>query len=146
MKLGRFSDILDIYGAAPESWPESEREAALTLMRSSLPAARLFARARALDRLLAASPLSGHAPGPARLSRLRARILDAAERPAPGWTSRWLGLDVGPSQIWPSVAGLAFATILGFAVGLAGLLQQDTDRDTDETAGWAVSDVALGGP
>ena len=134
MKLGRFSAILETYGADPERWPANEREAALALATSSVPAARALADARGLDSLLRQQAFPDIAEDPEQFTRLHSAILFGVRRRTGTWFARWFGIDLAPSQLWPSVAGLALATVLGFAVGLGGLLQADTDRDADEVS------------
>ncbi len=144
MNLGRFRDIVEAYGADSELWPESERAAALALSRSSLPAARLLAGARALDGALRGASISVD-PGPRELIALKDRIMAAAIAPNQGWLRQWFGVDLSPARLWPSLAGLAFATALGVAVGAAGLLQMDSDREPDDGSGWMVADMADAG-
>ncbi|MDB5397643.1 MAG: hypothetical protein JWM91_5149 [Rhodospirillales bacterium] len=134
MKLGRFSAILDAYGAAPERWPAHEREAALELARSSLPAARALSEAHALDTTLLRMSVPDIESDPERFISLRSAIVSAAQPRIGNWFDRWLGVDLTPSQLWPSVAGLTVATLLGFAVGLGGLIQIDPDHDADDVA------------
>jgi len=133
VKLARFSAILEAYGAAPERWPKAERAAALALTRSSLVAARALAQARLLDNALEASSLQDTDADKSRLTYLHARIVAATNKVSPSFLRRWLGFDLAPSQLWPSVAGLALATVLGFAVGISGLMQADTNRDADDS-------------
>ena len=141
MKLGRFSAILDAYGAAPERWPAEERADALALSQSSLPAARALANARALDAMLSEQVFPDIALDDERFARLHSTIVSGARHLAESWLGRWFGIDLAPSQLWPSVAGLAFATLLGFAVGLGGLLQAETDRDADEVSALSPIDM-----
>jgi hypothetical protein len=133
VKLARFSAILEAYGAAPERWPEGERAAALALTRSSIVAARELAQARLLDNALEASSLKDADADPSKLTYLHARIVAATNRAPPSFLRRWLGFDLAPSQLWPSLAGLALATVLGFAVGVSGLMQTDVNRDADDS-------------
>ena len=142
MKLGRFSAILDAYGAAPERWPEEERESAMALARSSLPAARALARARALDTALMAKTFPDIALEPEHFTHLHAAIVSEARRLTGNWFGRWFGIDLAPRQLWPSIVGLAFATVLGFAVGLGGLLHADADRDSEEVSVLSPIDLA----
>ncbi len=144
MKLSRFNTIVDAYGAAPERWPEHEREDALALSRSSLPAARLLAEARSLDRTLRSSASSGFAVDPARIAVLYAEIAAAARPITRNWFGSWFGFDVTPSQLWPSAAGLALATVLGFGVGLGGLLHAGSDHDAQEVR--VLSSIDLSAP
>jgi hypothetical protein len=145
VKLGRFVAILEAYGAAPERWPREERDAALTLTRLSLPAARALNEARALDRALEEAVVPDIALDPARFISLHSAIVSAAQPRRGNWFVRWLGVDVTPSQLWPSVAGLAVATVLGFAVGLGGLIQIDPDHDADDVAVLSSIDLSAAG-
>jgi hypothetical protein len=133
VKLARFSAILEAYGAAPERWPEGERAAALALTRSSIVAARELAQARLLDDALESSALEDADADTSRLTFIHARIVAATNKVSPSLLRRWLGFDLAPSQLWPSLAGLALATVLGFAVGISGLMQADTSRDADDS-------------
>ena len=132
MKLGRLSAIIEAYGADPERWPADEREDALALAKSSVPAALALAEARALDSILLQQAFPDIAEDAEQFTRLHSSIVSGVRRRAGTWFGRWFGIDLAPSQLWPSVAGLALATVLGFAVGLGGLLQAETDRDPDE--------------
>ena len=135
MKLCRLSAILEAYGADPEHWPADEREAALALTKSSVPAARALAEARMLDAALSQQSFPDIADDADRFTLLHSAIVSRAQRrPTRTWFGHWFGFDLAPSQLWPSVAGLALATVLGFAVGLGGLLQTETDHETDEIA------------
>jgi hypothetical protein len=128
------SAILDAYGADPARWPTDEREAALALTRASLPAARALADARALDAALLRQSFPDIADEADRFTLLHAAIVSTTRRAASTWFGRWFGFDLAPSHLWPSVAGLALASVLGFAVGLGGLLQTETDHESDELA------------
>jgi hypothetical protein len=141
VNLGRFSAILETYGADPERWPADERETALALATSSLPAARALAGARALDTLLLRQAFPDIAEEPERFTRLHSAIVSGARHRASTWFERWFGIDLAPSQLWPSIAGLALATVLGFAVGLGGLPQAGTDHDADEVSALATIDL-----
>jgi hypothetical protein len=143
VKLNRLSAILEAYGADPQRWPADEREAALALTRSSVPAARALAEARMLDSALEQQSFPDIAAEADRFTQLHATIVSAARfRPTRTWFGHWFGFDLAPSQLWPSVAGLALASMLGFAVGLGGLLQTDTDHEGDEIAVLAPIDLS----
>jgi hypothetical protein len=133
VKLGRFIAILDAYGAAPERWPERDRADALALARSSVAAARALAQVRALDEALRAFDAPALAAESPRFAALHDRILARARPLAKGFLGRWLGFEVKPAQLWPSVGGLALATMLGFAVGVAGLVQTDSASESDDS-------------
>jgi hypothetical protein len=135
VKLSRLSAILGAYGADPERWPADEREAALALTRSSVPAARALAEARMLDSVLQQQSFPSLADETDQFTLLHSAIVSAARRrPTRTWFGHWFGFDLAPSQLWPSLAGLALASVLGFAVGLGGMLQTETDHETDEIA------------
>ena len=142
MKLGRFSAILDAYGAAPERWPERERADALALSRSSVEAARALAQARILDAALKSAEAFDLEADPVRFAHLHSRIMNGARALGVSWFVRWFGVDVTPRQLWPSVAGLALATLLGFAVGVTGLIQLDSSHDNDDALLSAIDEPA----
>ncbi len=146
MDLGRFSAILDAYGAAPERWPADMRDAALALAQSSLPAARALARAQALDTVIARATIPDFEADTARFIALHSAIVSAARSRGASWASRWLGFDLSPAQLWPSLAGLTVATLLGFAVGLGGLIQADDDHEADDVAVLSPLDLPAAGP
>ena len=145
MELGRFHTILNAYGAAPERWPEDERAAALALTRASVPAARALADARALDQSLDAYAISGITLDPNSLVLLQARIVASAQPMMQSWIGRWFGVSLTPRQLWPSLAGLAMASILGFAVGLGGILQTEPGHDADDALTFSSTDLSIGG-
>ena len=145
MELDRFHTILNAYGAAPERWPQDERDACLTLTRMSVAAARALAEARILDESLKAYPFSNAMLEPHRFALLQARIVEAAQPTMQSWMGRWFGVSLTPMQLWPSVAGLAMATILGFAVGLGGVLQTESNRDADDGLAFSSTDLSIGG-
>jgi hypothetical protein len=142
VKLGRFSAILEAYGADPQRWPSDEREDALALTKSSVPAARALAEAHVLDAVLLKQAFPDIAEEAERFTILHSAILSGARRRTSTWFGRWFGIDLAPSQLWPSVAGLALATVLGFAVGLGGLLQLETDHDADEVSVLSAIDLS----
>jgi hypothetical protein len=142
VKLGRFSAILEAYGADPRRWPSDEREDALALTKSSVPAARALAEARILDAVLLQQAFPDIAEDAEQFTVLHSAILSGAHRRTSTWFGRWFGIDLAPSQLWPSVAGLALATVLGFAVGLGGLLQAETDHDADEASVLSAIDLS----
>ena len=145
MELGRFRIILNAYGAAPERWPAEERDDALVLTRASVTAARALADARAFDEALEASAVSSLALDQNHLASLQARIVHAAEPFMQSWMGRWLGISLTPRQLWPSIAGLAMASILGFAVGVGGILQTESNHDTDDGLVFSSVDLSIGG-
>jgi hypothetical protein len=145
VELGRFRTILNAYGATPERWPTEERDDALALTRASVTAARALADARTFDEKLEASALSNINLDPSHFAMLQARIVGAAQPMMQSWMGRWLGISLTPRQLWPSIAGLAMASILGFAVGLGGILQTESNRDADDGLVFSSADLSIGG-
>ncbi len=145
MELARFHTILNAYGAAPERWPRDERDAALALTLASVTAARALAEARILDDSLHAGAFSNVTLDPNRFALLQARIVGAAQPMMQSWMGRWFGISLTPMQLWPSLAGLAMASILGFAVGLGGVLQTESNHDADDGLAFSSTDLSIGG-
>lgn len=144
MNLRRFSAIISSYGADPARWPEAERATAEAFVRSSDDAARLLSQAHRLDDMLAGSHLGRGSPTLHDLGALQFRILAGARPIRTSFFERWFGFELTPVQIWPSLAGLALATVLGFGVGLGGLLQSDTERYSDDLTLSQIDYVAAG--
>jgi hypothetical protein len=89
------------------------------------------------------------------LQALQARIVAATSRPPVVsslfgfWDSllERLGLDLTPAQLWPSLAGLSVMTVLGFAVGINGLIDNSAQTtDADDTVVVSSIDFTLGSP
>jgi hypothetical protein len=117
MNETRLKRLIEAYGAEPERWPDAERAAAMALLKKSAEARALVAEARRLDRLLAAAPVGSTAP--AATAALRRRIAALPEESAPGAPAAG-SRTIGPwpaIRLWPSVAGLAAAGLIGFVVG-----------------------------
>jgi hypothetical protein len=77
LTMERLQCLLDAYGAAPERWPDAEREAAARLIARSDAARARWEEAADVDRLLDTLPVDP--PSPA----LTARVLAAAPRRRP---------------------------------------------------------------
>ena len=117
MTSKRVSELIAAYGAAPEKWPVSEREAALALMQRD-PALRAELQAMAaLDAALDRWP----SPAPHLNAVALAAHVSATPRPRAAARRSFLRF---PIFAWPNAAGLAAAALVGFLVGWSGL---DTD-------------------
>jgi hypothetical protein len=147
VKISRFNANLDANGATAENWPDREREAALTLARSSVVAARALADARRLDDALKAYRSLDVAADPARLNLLRSRIIAAAAPRSNSWAVRWFGFDPTPAQFRHSLAGLAVVALLGFGVGAGagGLIQIGSEHDSEDLSTLTVVDLPNSG-
>lgn len=114
MTIDRFRDILDAYGADPAHWPDSERAAMRDLIATSPGARTALANAASLDALLAHDRPVMPTLNPLQIA---ARVAATPRVPRGGWMVR---------RMWPNVAGLAAAALIGFVVGWTGLDQNVT--------------------
>ena len=112
MTIDRLRTILEAYGAAPERWPEAEREGALALIAQSPEARAAVAAAQALDATLGA--YANPAENAINPLKLVATITAQPQRPQAKTPAR---ITIG----WPNFAGLAAALVAGFIVGWSGL-------------------------
>ena len=134
--------LLEAYGADPARWPAEDprRAKAWALIDSGdAMAAKSVAAARALDRAL-----DTMAP-PAPSAALTGAILQAAQKPGPGFRS-WAGLLEKPALLKP-VGTLACAGLLGIMVGIwspvpvAGIGDRQTAGLETELASLGALDV-----
>jgi hypothetical protein len=114
MTSKRVSELIAAYGAAPEKWPVSEREAALALMNGD-PALRAERQQMAaLDAALDRWP----SPAPHLDAVALAAFVSATPQPRAKARRSFLSF---PIFAWPNAAGLAAAALVGFLVGWSGL-------------------------
>jgi hypothetical protein len=116
MTLARFEALLDAYGAVPERWPSSERDAAELLLQTDPAAQRVVAAAVQFDTLLDAYEVAEVSP------RVRARVLEVPVVAAR--TRRKFGFRVA----W----AIAFSCVIGIASG--ALTAPEASADDDEWA------------
>ena len=104
--LARFEALLDAYGAASKRWPADRRAWAEALLARSREAQALHAAAARLDGLLDTANVE---PAPAHLIGRVLAAAPSAPRAASGkgWFAGW----------FKPAAGLAFAAVLGLALG-----------------------------
>ncbi|HWA43089.1 MAG TPA: hypothetical protein VHA10_07750 [Hypericibacter adhaerens] len=115
MNVKRLEQILAAYGARPERWPATEREAAEALLARDPHAQRLLREARRLDGLLDSLPAQELQID---ASSLAARLSERPQEPtnpraARAARSRWWHLPI----IMPNLVGLAAAAAAGFWIG-----------------------------
>ena len=110
MPLTRFRSLIGTYGAAPERWPESEREAARALLDRSSEARDALADAALLDRLLATH--KAPAPSEELVDELDRRF--AATRTPARWLRSHWRVPSMPRLARPAVAlaGVAAALVV----------------------------------
>lgn len=139
MRHGRFTRLIEAYGADPAHWPEDERAAAERHLAGDPSARAALEEARRLDALLERLPAPPEAPSIALPMNLPAQ-----RRPA---LQRLLHLGRGAAwAMWPRVAALAMASVLGVLIGLSSIGDQlypaqDSDAtasvfDSAPTGGW----------
>ena len=119
--LDRLRALLDAYGAAPERWPEPERDAARRLCAESTAAAAMLRQAAELDRLLDAASIQPPSPALERL------VVSGAPRPRSSVRRRVL------------VVTLPVAIAASIAIWLTG---HDPAHRTDEPISLAVGDYS----
>ena len=126
LSLERFRALVEAYGARPEVWPASEREAALSLCAASPEARALVAAESLLDAELAAgAPPELDPDFLRRLNEVPLRVPQHAR-----WSLRhWLV----PSLSW------AFAAVVGLGIGLTS---DPWDEPADVSAAVASADSA----
>ncbi len=118
LSLERFATLVEAYGAAPDRWPDDEREAAQQLVASSAQARELLDREAALDHLLQ------FAPEVSPSAQLRQKVLADAPASDRGWTSRF---DEWTRSLWPfgprwqPATALVAAAALGILTGTVSL-------------------------
>jgi hypothetical protein len=123
--------LLDIYGADRTRWPARERLRFASVISDDKAAARLLAKAEALDRLLDQAPATSEAD----MEALKERIMAAALRSggtnlqvvAGGGsaTKNWPARLKAPAFAarvaeWPAAAVLAASLVVGVMLGSAG--------------------------
>jgi hypothetical protein len=139
MKLDRFTELLDAYGAEPRRWPSGERGAAQALLEVSAEARARLAAAAALDALLDQAAGAEAPCDEAAFARLSAEITATAQAP--------LGTSHRPGErgLWVKAASLAAAALIGFVVSWTQLvdfgpastnLSTTTSFDVAEDLSW----------
>jgi len=127
----QFARLVQAYGADPQRWPASEREAAQRLVSSNAATQRLLAEARELDRALASATPP---PVPATLER---RLLADFDRAQQRWSLRKL-INSGAQIVWPGAPlwqpAAVFAVALTFGIALAILAPLDLRPSEDSSA------------
>ncbi|MBO1076527.1 hypothetical protein [Roseomonas marmotae] len=85
MRMARFYDLLDTYGADLGRWPRADAEAARTLLKASPEAQERLRHTSGLDDALRGSRMG---PDPAALARMRAHVaVHVARMPLPAVSS-----------------------------------------------------------
>lgn len=137
MRIERFRELLDAYGANPARWPQAERAGALALVATSAEARSLRDAEAAFDVLI---DFADTAPVTAQLE---ARILATLPqtRTRAGLPKFLAGLWPGRSA-WVPASALALSLALGLAVGtfVPSLMGLANPHDQD------LALVALGEP
>jgi hypothetical protein len=129
MTPDRFATLIDAYGASPERWPASERQAALAYLRATPAAQALVAEAGRLDALL------DRLEAPVVAIDL-ARITATAQEPAANVLAFKPKQRSLPQQFrqWARAGALAAAGICGLVVGMENFSDQAVRSANASTA------------
>jgi hypothetical protein len=129
MTPDRFATLIDAYGASPERWPASERQAALAYLQATPAAQALVAEAGRLDALL------DRLEAPAVHIDL-ARITATAQEPAANVIAFKPKARAWPQQFrhWARAGALAAAGICGLVVGMENFSDQAVRNANASTA------------
>jgi hypothetical protein len=159
--LEELRTALEVVGARPERWSDTQRARLAAFVEYDTEAAQLFAEAKALDRVLDFAPSDGTAG-----SDLEARILAAATI-LPQQHSASVGIGAGATIIplpsrrivkerrwtWQSLTVLAASLVVGVVIGISGevssILSQPSvvasvDTDIDDSIAGALFDSGEG--
>lgn len=129
MKIERLQEILDAYGADPSRWPAGERAAAEGLLRGSTEARAMQTQAATLDTAL--DHWQAPPTDPWLVQRIVAKARSTPQR-RPSLFER-LGIFL-PGPVWPQLAGLAGALLIGFVIGMSDIVQADAADTIDMTS------------
>ncbi|MFC0633412.1 hypothetical protein [Brevundimonas balnearis] len=135
MDATRLSELADAYGADWRRWPETERDAARSLLARDPELERVLFEARGLDAILHAAPRLDVS------ARLRERVIDAAPKARKGpfaWAPR--ATSRAPRSAWLSGAGVAAAVCAGLLVGEAAVSRAAIDIQADVVLYQAAAD------
>ena len=138
MRHGRFMRLIGAYGADPARWPEEERAAAGRRMADDPAARAAIDEARRLDALLDRMP-----PPPDVAAIELPAVLPAQRRPV---LHRLLRAGRGAVwAVWPRVAALAMASVVGMLIGLSGVGDQLYGTQDTDTATTVFDSAPAGG-
>ena len=118
--LAQLEAVLDIHGAKPSRWPDGARAGLLAFIAADESAARLFAEAEALDRLLGAAPDAAPNGLEARILAAAATLPQMHASPVAVMPRRRALVPPPPRRIWPELTLLAASLFLGLLIGLSG--------------------------
>lgn len=110
-----FTEIVDRYGAAPESWPASVRAACQQLLSEDALARELLQQQRRLDMLLDAVPVPEF---PGLESRIQNQPLPPRSRSLVDTVLEWLFPSNAPGkQFWRPAMAACLPLVVGIVVG-----------------------------
>lgn len=135
----QFARLVQAYGADPQRWPASVREAAQRLASSGAATLHLLAEARELDHALAS------APPPLVPAALEHRLIADFDRAQQRWSLRKTITSVA-QIVWPGAPlwqpAAVFAVALTFGIALAILAPLDLRPSDDSSASIFALDAA----
>lgn len=134
MKLDRFTDLIDAYGADIEHWPARDRAAADRLLATSPQARELQRATLRFDNRLLGTVLPELEPSDDLRARIFAQVAAlpaVAVATAPGWRGQIaeaLALLFPAGRAMPQLAALALALFVGIGAGLSNFSLVDTQE------------------
>lgn len=127
MTPDRFTTLIDAYGAAPERWPASERQAALAYLQATPAAQAMVAEAGRLDALLDRMEAPAVHVDIARITAVAQDSNVVAFKPKPrAWPQQF--------RHWARAGALAAAGICGLVVGMETFSDQAVRSANASTA------------
>ena len=127
MTLAEFEALVQAYGADLKRWPVSRQEAAEAFLAQSPAATDALAEEAGLDALL--DQMTETAPVSADLQAAILAIPDNARQDRPLGKGLLSGLlSVNLSFLAPRFAGVAAAAVIGFYVGMTGMVTLPGDE------------------
>ena len=141
MRKTRFRHLVDSYGADPARWPAAERGPAQRLVARSPELGAELGSARRLDDLLNRFAAETPESGADAIDGLF--ILPAQRRSADLFRGALGALAL--ARLWPQVATLTAASVVGVLVGLSGFGGQLAGSPPNDLAAIVFDGAPLGG-
>lgn len=140
MKLDRFRTLVDAYGADPARWPARERLAAEALLAGNEQARAALNEAATLDRVLARTVPAGASAG---LRDMIRRSTQSVPQQKPFSLGEIVASWLPGRTLWPNLAGLAAALVLGVALGTADIGVSSASAQTVDDLGALMEPLTL---
>lgn len=140
MRPERFRTLVDAYGADPARWPARERAAAEALLAGDEQAHAVLDEAAALDRILAGAPPVTASTG---LRDVIRRMTQDMPQHKPLSLGEILASWLPGRRLWPNLAGLAVALVLGVTLGASDIGVSGASAQTVDDLGALMEPLSL---